>query len=129
MSTAAIPVHRFVAAYGATPRLMRVDVQERREAGRLVYAVRDPTRSDSPTLQLSAEALAIASFFDGAHDLRAVQVAIFRQYGQLIYVERVHELARALWLAGFFEGPAPVLDGGIDEVPRTPRRSAVHAGG
>lgn len=131
MPTDAIPVHRYSPAYGATPRLKRVEVTEAREGGRPVFALRDPAAPDAPALQLSAEALAIASFFDGAHDLRAVQLAIFKQYGQLIYVERVHELARALWLASFFEGPAPAGDGAdaLAEFRQTPRRAAVHAGG
>ncbi len=99
---ASIPVVRFSPPYGPAPRLSPlVEVSVELDGQRMVE-VRAAARA-SGRLMLSPEALAIARFFDGGRDLRAVQRAIHEKYGQILYVERIHELARALHQAGLFE--------------------------
>lgn len=99
-----IAVYRYPPRYGRAPRLGPVQVQEVELDGRKAYTMRRTDALDAPGIVLSEEALALSAFFDGQHDLRAVQHDVHRQYGQLLYCEKIHELALALWRAGLF-GP------------------------
>lgn len=103
----AFQIHTYPPRYGAFPRLRRVQAREVEEGGRRLFAVCPAEGAAGEELLLTPEALAIASFFDGEHDLRDVQREISRQYGQLLYVERIHSLAQALHNAGLFERPGP----------------------
>lgn len=96
---AVIPVHRFPPVYGPMPRLLEVVPEEVVLDGQRLSSIRVPGSKREP-LVLSPEALAIARFLDGTRDLRGVQTVIYQQYGQLLYVERIHELAMALHRAG-----------------------------
>jgi len=118
---ARIPVHRFPPRYGARPRLRPVQTREVDASGRRAYVVHAPDRPENEGLLLPAEALAVASYFDGRRDLRAVQRAIREDHGQLVYVERIDEVARVLFRQGLVEA-APLA------VPARGLRPASHAG-
>jgi AmmeMemoRadiSam system protein B len=113
-----ISVHHFAPRYGVAPKLVPVEAEEVMSEGQRLFSLRRPGAPRTDGVLVSPEGYAIASFFDGARDLRTIQRAIFDQYGQLLYVERIHELARALLNAGLLEKPLP--PGGL--------RRAVHAG-
>lgn len=99
-----IPVHRFPPVYGDRPRLVRIEVREvEDEAGRRNVAVRAPDMPEDQEVVLSPDAFTIAGHFDGKHGIRDVQRAIYERYGQLLYVERIHALAKALFAAGLLE--------------------------
>src|SRR5262245_49030584 len=125
-----IPVYRFPPRYGPRPRLSPVEVREVNVEGQRLFAVRAVGAADDQSVVLSPEALAIANFFDGSRDLREVQLAIHKQYGELLYVERIHELASALDKAGLFEGRAkPKADTEARTDPgRKTVRAPTHAG-
>lgn len=95
-----IPIHAFPPRYGARPRLVPVEVQEVQSDGERLFSVRPRGRRDDSSVVLSADALAVAELFDGTRDLRGVQRAVKTRYGQLLYVERIHDLARVLERAG-----------------------------
>ncbi len=97
-----IAVHRFAPRYGLMPRLTTLEAEETVVDGQRAYTVRR-TGAAADGVMLSPEAIAIASYFDGTRDLRAVQRAIYEQHGQLLYIERIHELASALDRAGLLE--------------------------
>lgn len=131
-----IVVHRYPARYGRTPRLGPVQVQPVEADGRKAYALRRTDAPDDPGLVLSEEALALCAYFDGRHDLSAVQQEVHRQYGQLLYREKIHELAQALWRAGLFAPPrqptpqarrAPVFAGAAYEADPDRLRQMLNA--
>lgn len=102
-----ITVHRYPPRYGRYPKLGPVMVQSRLDGDTQRFLMRRADASpDEPGLVLGEEALAIAPYFDGRNDLRGVQHQVHVRYGQLLYCEKIHELALALWRGGMFESPA-----------------------
>lgn len=124
-----------------TPRLAEVEADEVTANEQRMWALRRPSAGPDSGVLLSAEGVAIALFFDGTRDLRQVQKAVYDRYAQLLYIERIHELATALNDAGLFDKhplpPPPRSDSDPNVTPvhrsspRLPRlnlRAAVHAG-
>ena len=101
-------------------------MQEVHHEGQRLFAVRLPGTPEDQGLLLSEEALVIAGFFDGQRDLRAVQLDLHRQYDQLLYCEKIHELALALWRAGLLEGTERKAPAELED--KVPRRAPLHAG-
>ncbi len=100
-----VPVVHFPPRYGNGPRLVPVEAHEVEVDGERLLAL--STNGRELPLMLSEETLAIARYFDGTRSLRDVQLAIHRDFGQLLYVERLHTLALALWREGLFENVPP----------------------
>jgi AmmeMemoRadiSam system protein B len=119
----AIPVLRFPPRYGETPKLTDVQAQEVKSDGQTMWALHKSGHSREEGLLLSAEGVAIAVFFDGTRNLRSVQRALYERYGQLLYVERIHELASALYRCGLLDTSPPMPAG--DEPTSPQRRSRV----
>jgi AmmeMemoRadiSam system protein B len=101
-----ISVHRFAAAYGALPKLLDVEAEEIQQDGQRLWSLHRRGADRESGALLSPEAVAIAMFFDGTRDLRGIQRAVYERYGQLLYVERLHELACVLNRAGLIDPTA-----------------------
>lgn len=83
--------------------MAEVEAQEVMVDGQRMWALHRPGVTNQDGAIVSPEGAAICVFFDGTRDLRAVQRAVYERYGQLLYVERIHELATALNRAGLLE--------------------------
>lgn len=103
-----IDVYRYPPRYGRFPKLAPVKVESRIVDNVEQYSMyRADASAQEPRLGLSEEALAITPYFDGQNDLRGIQHQLHVRYGQLLYCEKIHALALALWRAGLFETPQP----------------------
>lgn len=102
---AGIPIHVYPPRYGTRPRLGAVTVQPVQQEAGAFYALR--SAGDAPGMEtvVSQEVLAIAAFFDGEHDIRDVQRRVYEEYGQLLYLERINDVALTLWRAGLLDPP------------------------
>lgn len=107
----AIDVRRYPPRYGAAPRLRALDVEEVHAQGQRLFGLRKQGAKGDEPLLVTQEALVLAGFFDGTRDLRGVQKAVHAQYGQLLYCEKIHELALLLHRHGLFEGKPPARRG------------------
>jgi MEMO1 family protein len=61
-----------------------------------VVCLRDPTHMTDKVIFLPAVALFIVSLFDGTHSIRDIQAAYMRQFGQLLYSEKIREIINQL---------------------------------
>jgi AmmeMemoRadiSam system protein B len=105
------------------PKLAEIEVEEVTSEGQRGYVIRRKGMAPNEGALLSAEGLAIADYFNGRLDLRAIQKAVYNRYGHLLYVERIHELANALLKAGLIDVP-----GAVSQVDRASLRPPVFAG-
>ena len=100
-----VSVVHYPPRYGNGPRLVKVEAREIEMDGERLLSL--TSEGKELPLVLSEEALAIARYFDGTRSIRDVQAALHRDFGQLLYVERLHTLALALWREGMFENAPP----------------------
>lgn len=113
-----IAVHRYPPRYGKTPKLGPVQVQEVQADGQRLFSMKPAGAPGDAGLLLGEEAYAISAYFDGRRDLHGIQQEVHREYGQLLYREKIHELALALWRAGLL----------VTEVGQETMRPALFAG-
>ena len=86
------------------PKLRPVEVFPGQNQGQRVLCLRDPHRLARQILMLSPAAGAILSLMNGNNDLRDIQAALFRAFGQLVQLEKIQELIRVLDENLFLEG-------------------------
>jgi AmmeMemoRadiSam system protein B len=86
------------------PKLRPVEVIPVRTPHGEVLALRDPGRLAPEMVFLSPAAVALLSLFDGQNDLRDIQAAVMRAYGQLIELDAILGLTRTLDEKYFLEG-------------------------
>jgi MEMO1 family protein len=97
--------------------------------GKLV-CLRDPTHMTDKVIFLPAAALFIVSLFDGTHSVRDIQAAYMRQFGQLLYSEKIREIIDQLDANLFLESENYLrhklqLE---EEFLTSPTRAPAHAG-
>ncbi|MBU2547164.1 MAG: AmmeMemoRadiSam system protein B [Proteobacteria bacterium] len=92
--------------------------------------LRDPSRISPQTLLFSRAAAAVLALFDGTNDLRDVQAAIQRGYGELVGIEVIEGLVRALDENHFLEGQTfdRFFERELAEFEAAPIRPAMLAG-
>jgi AmmeMemoRadiSam system protein B len=99
------------------------------ERGRLVQ-LRDPLGFSPVVLHVSQEVFYIITLLNGTRDIRDVQARVMRQYGQLIYTEKIEELIEQLDSCHFLDNErfAALEKKTIEEFLESPTRPASHAG-
>jgi len=70
-----------------------------------MITLHDPTGLARGVASLSPVAFFIVSHFDGRHDLTEIQANFTRQFGQVLPLERIHEMIEQLEEAGYLSGP------------------------
>lgn len=86
------------------PKLRPVEVLPVKDGGREAIVLRDPARLAPEVVWLSPTILAILPLFDGTNDLRDVQAAILRTYGQMVELDKIRGLVQLLDEKLFLEG-------------------------
>jgi len=75
------------------PKLRNVEVFPAQMEGKKMICFRDPQRIAEKTVFLPHQALFFVSLFDGNHSIRDIQVEYMRKFGDLIYSEKIAEIA------------------------------------
>jgi hypothetical protein len=78
------------------PRLRPVDVLPYEAEGKKGIFLRDPERIATGVLFLPAAGLVLLSMLDGEHDLRDIQAALMRRFGELVPLEAIENILREL---------------------------------
>jgi hypothetical protein len=78
------------------PRLRPVDVLPGEAEGQKGIFLRDPERIATGVLFLPAAGLVLLSMLDGEHDLRDIQAALMRRFGELVPLEVLENILREL---------------------------------
>lgn len=95
-----------------------------------MICLRDPQDLASESVLLSYPAYFIVSHFNGMESLRDIQAAFFRQFGEMVYLEKIKELTQMLDEKLFLESVAfekHRLEQ-MEEFRQKPVRPAMHAG-
>jgi MEMO1 family protein len=85
------------------PKLRYVEAFPVSSQDEKVVCLRDPTNMTDKVIFLPAAALFIVSLFDGTHSIRDIQAAYMRQFGQLLYSEKIREIINQLDASLFLE--------------------------
>jgi MEMO1 family protein len=78
------------------PKLRPVDAFPITVRQEHMICLRDPEQLAGENVYLSQPAFFIASLLNGRESLRDIQTAFFRQFGEIIYLEKIQELVQAL---------------------------------
>jgi AmmeMemoRadiSam system protein B len=78
------------------PKLRSVETFPVEVQGERFVGLRDPMHLTDKVLFLPPPTLFIISHFDGRHSLRDIQAAFMRKFGELIFLEKIQEIARQL---------------------------------
>jgi AmmeMemoRadiSam system protein B len=73
-------------------------------SGETLLCLQDPENISEKTLFLSAPLYFIISLFDGRHSVRDIQAKFMRQYGEILYTEKVEKIIDQLEEYLFLEG-------------------------
>ena len=95
-----------------------------------MICLRDPGGFSDKILLLPPEAFFIISLFDGRHSILDIQAAFTRQFGDLLFSDKIRELIDQLDSALFLESDhfQEVRDRAVQEYRSSPLRAASHAG-
>jgi hypothetical protein len=123
-------LHRYPPRFGDKPALRPIEIGPVQTAHGRMIGLKDPLGYADGMAVLSQEAFVIASLFDGHHTLSQIQGEIMRRHGQLIFIDRLASVARALDKAGFLDGPSfeRRKAKALEKYRAQPNRRAVHAG-
>ncbi|HSR13002.1 MAG TPA: AmmeMemoRadiSam system protein B [Thermodesulfobacteriota bacterium] len=80
----------------AYPRMRGVDVFPTEISGQKVICLRDPLNLSGKILFIPIHAYFILSLFDGRHSVTDVQAEFMRQFGELIYRDKIEQLVAQL---------------------------------
>lgn len=86
------------------PRLRPVEAFPVEVEGRRLILMRDPAGVSDAQVLLSADAFFIAAQFTGGNDLREIQTAYVRRFGDILPSERIRDIAARLDEALLLEG-------------------------
>ena len=78
------------------PKLRQVEVFPAELSGQKVICLRDPLNLSGKILFFPYPAFFIVSLFDGHHSLTDIQVEFMRRFGNLLFREKIQELANQL---------------------------------
>jgi MEMO1 family protein len=112
------------------PRIRPVEAFPVEHDGQTFICLRDPIGYAAEPLLLGMGAYFIVTLFDGTNDIRDVQSAFLKRFGELLPVERIEELVAALDRSHFLDSAAfaeHVMRLG-EEFRRSPERPAMLAG-
>jgi AmmeMemoRadiSam system protein B len=95
-----------------------------------MICLRDPEGFSDKILLLPLEAFFIISHFDGCHSIVDIQAAFTRQFGNLLFSDKISDLIGQLDNALFLESDhfQEVRDRAVQEFRSSPLRMASHAG-
>lgn len=82
----------FMEAESVFPKLRNVDVFPAEVSGQKVVCLRDPLNLSAKILFIPYPVFFIVHLFDGQHSMVDIQVEYMRQFGELLYRERIQEL-------------------------------------
>ncbi|HVA80798.1 MAG TPA: hypothetical protein VNF29_07725, partial [Candidatus Binataceae bacterium] len=74
--------------------------------GQTYICLRDPTGLAPEPILIGMGAYFIVSLFDGKNDLRELQAAFTKRFGEVLELEKIAELVSALEQAHFLDSPA-----------------------
>jgi AmmeMemoRadiSam system protein B len=83
-------------AKNAFPKLRNVDLFPAEVSGQRVICLRDPLSLSQKVLFIPYSALFIIQLFDGRHSVVDIQVEYMRQFGELLYREKIQELVNQM---------------------------------
>jgi predicted class III extradiol MEMO1 family dioxygenase len=112
------------------PKVRQIDaIPVDTDKGRVIV-LRDPLGFSQAELHVSQEAFYIITLLNGTRDIQDVQAQVMRQFGQLIYTEKIEELVLHLDSCHFLENEDfdRLMQGTVNEFLETATRSAFHAG-
>lgn len=78
------------------PKIRPIDAFPVQVSGRTMICLRDPQGLSDQMVFVPQELFAIVRLFDGQHSLRDIQADFMRQYGELLYTEKLQELVDQL---------------------------------
>ena len=78
------------------PKLRPLDVFPVQAGGRRMICLHDPTGIVADDVLLREPAFAVVSLFDGHHSIVDIQVEYTRRYGDLIFSDRIRQIAQEL---------------------------------
>ena len=88
-----IPFHSLMSGQNLYPKMRQVDVFPAEFSGQKVICLRDPLNLSGKIIFLPYPAFFIVSLFDGQNSLLDIQEKFMRQFGELLFRERIEELA------------------------------------
>jgi len=88
------------------PKIRQVEAFPIEQNGQTMICLRDPSAIAPSPIMLGMGAYFIVTLFDGTHDLRDIQAAFMRRFGELTAIEQLQELVDALDRAYFLDSPA-----------------------
>src|SRR3989304_10023534 len=78
------------------PKLRQVEMIPFASGGERLICFRDPTGLSNQTIVLPPRAFFLAALCDGKHTLREIQAEYMRQFGDLLFLEKIEEVIRQL---------------------------------
>jgi MEMO1 family protein len=78
------------------PKLRNIDVFPAEVSGQKIICLRDPLHLAEKIFFIPYSLLSLIRLFDGRHSIIDIQVECMRQYGELIYKEKIQELVDQL---------------------------------
>lgn len=87
------------------PRIRPVEAFPIEHQGQTLICLRDPQGLAPEPILLGMGAYFLATLFDGEHDLRDLQAAFMRRFGEIIPADKLAELVTALDRAKFLDSP------------------------
>src|SRR5438128_1629502 len=78
------------------PKLRPVEAFPVTVQNQRMICLRDPQGFASETMVLSYPAFFIVSHFDGRRSPREIQASFYQQFGEILYLEKITELAQTL---------------------------------
>ncbi len=78
------------------PKLRPIEAIPLRQRGEIVVQVFDPTRVSDKVLIVPHEMLVLLSLLDGKHSIVDIQAALMREFGELVFSEKIEAVIRQL---------------------------------
>ncbi|HUT32513.1 MAG TPA: AmmeMemoRadiSam system protein B [Planctomycetota bacterium] len=78
------------------PKLRHVEALPLRQRGRVFIQLHDPARISDKVLVVPQEMLFLLSLFDGTNTVQDIQAALLRQFGELVFAEKIQEIIQQL---------------------------------
>jgi MEMO1 family protein len=89
---------------GDRPKLRNVELFPATVQGIQAIGIRDPLQVTERELYIRREWIFLLSMLDGSHSLRDIQLELSRQFGQLVFMDKIRELLAQLDEAYLLEG-------------------------
>ncbi len=101
-----------------------------RQGGRVFVQIHDPTRLSDKVLVVPQEMLFLLACFDGTNTVQDIQAALLRQFGELVFAEKIEEVIRQLDDALMLDSPRfrAHAEAVAEEFRKTPIRPPCSAG-